>query len=163
MSGLGLEYRFSRMLGVELSAGWSEPQVRLRFIEEFLGETDTFTFTGNLRMARLGLAVPVHLTPDSRVDLWLAPSVSWVSFGKLGFGFGEGISTRDEVALGGVVGPDIPIGDRWGVHLGATYHDLRLRLRLDEDPNDFDDPDEVFPTSHSFDPLTGRVGVTLRF
>jgi hypothetical protein len=163
--GLGLEYRFSRMLGVELSADWSEPQVRLRFVDEWLGETDTFTFTGDLSMLRVGLAVPIHLTPNSRLDLWLAPSVSWVSFGKLDFGFGEGISTRDEAALGGILGLDYPLSDRWALHLGATYHDLRLRLRLDDDLDDFDDPDdgEVFPLSHRFDPLTARFGVSLRF
>lgn len=157
--GVAAEYRFSRFVGLELSAGLARPEV------EFVFDVSIpfSPLVDRLDIRRLGLAVPIHLTPDARVDLWVAPSLSYYNFGDLTFVAQAQADSHtvleaeigDEVAPGILVGVDVPLGTRngggrWEAHLGASYHEVDLELR-DQFGFEFD---------ASLDPLNLRLGVS---
>lgn len=127
--GAALEYRFSRRLGLELSVSRTEPEIALALIPTLLPAD----FPGSIPVTSLGLALPIHLTPDAAIDLWIAPALGYFQFGTLRFeglgGLGAELEGGDDLAPGVRLGLDIPFGSaRWGLHLGASYHDVDLAL-----------------------------------
>ena len=156
--GVALEYRLSRRVGLELSAGRAQPELELSFpvLIGFVPLVD------RLEIRRLGLAAPIHLTPDSRIDLWVAPSISYYHFGDVTFAADppsdntHTLPTQSghDVAAGVQIGVDLPLdtstGGRWGAHLGASFHDVDLTLRH-AIGMEFD---------ASIDPLNLRVGLS---
>lgn len=153
--GLGAEYRYSSRLGFALSMGRTEPRLEASATFGPLELPEELPlFTAPLEILRIGLAVPVHLTPESRVDLWIGPSISYYDFGTVRYDDFEadGIETEAEVAVGVELGLDIPIGGRWGAHLGASYHDASLDL-VDS---------EGAESSLAFDPLEVKVGFSVK-
>jgi|SRR6185436_11042903 len=159
--GLGLEYRASRRLGVELSALTSELDDKVEF--DFFGE-DTLTIESTLRMTPVLAKLNLHLTPDHKADLYLGPVVGRMQYGDLDIevrGGGESARgsarTRDDWAWGAHVGVDVPVGDR-GVFFtaGATW--LKAQVEIEGDPED-----EEGDFRSDLDPLIAQVGFGYRF
>ncbi len=140
------EYRFNRRLGLDLGAfggggvdvagrrsqiGWSEYNVY-----------DTMSLSG------LTAGLDIHLTPDSRVDLYICPMVAIMEFGGLVFetgpsGLRSSIAFDEDLAVGASLGLGVPFGDRssWSfnahlTHLESTLDGSDRRgLRIDQDYN----------------------------
>ncbi len=71
----------------------------------------------------------IHLTPGRKADLYFGPFVGLVSIGGASFGLPSKnirIDLGDEIAIGLLLGLDIPLGGSrvWGLHLGARYYEV---------------------------------------
>lgn len=138
------EYRFSRHLGLDLGAfggggvdvvshsawiGW-------RHVDVY----DTMSVSG------LTAGLDIHLTPDSRADLYVCPTMALMQFGSLVFdarphGLVSAVDFDEEFALGASLGLSVPLGPRraWSLnaylmHLESTLNgNDRSDLRIDED------------------------------
>jgi len=75
--GVGVEYRLARRLGIELSAVHADLQVKTTINTA----TARITESPDLRFEPITLAFNLHLTPDAPLDLWVAPSLSYVRYG----------------------------------------------------------------------------------
>ncbi len=143
-AAVNAEYRFNRRLGLDLGAfggagvdvvshrswiGWANVDVY-----------DTMTVNG------LTAGLDIHLTPDSRADLYICPMVAMMQFGGLVFEVGPnrvatGVDFDEDLALGASLGLDLPFGDRraWSfnaylTHLESTLNgSARSSLRIEED------------------------------
>ena len=96
-----------------------------------------------------------HLTPNSRVDLFVSPFVAYTDPGDVSFsvlGTSESLDFDSEFSFGAQLGLDIPFGADadWGLHVGLMYQELDLES---------DRPGVDF----SADPLSAGVGLFFRF
>ena len=142
--GVNGEYRFNRRLGLDLGAfagggvdvaghrswiGWAEYNVY-----------DTMSLTG------MTAGLDVHLTPDSRVDLYVCPMVAVLQFGGLVFETGPSrvataVDFDEDLAVGASLGLGVPFGDRssWSFNAHLTHLESTLNggdrrgVRIDED------------------------------
>ena len=157
-AGLGLEYRVSRHIGVELDALTSELED-----SQTLGFF-ALTLETSLKVTPVLARLNLHLTPGHPVDFYLGPVVGWMRYGDIEIRFRGGdfpsdqtfrVPTRDTFAWGGHFGVDLPLGAR-GLFLtgGATY----LKAEVETKPDDF-----VEPGSFDLDPLIAHLGVGYRF
>jgi hypothetical protein len=160
--GLGLEYRASRRLGVELGGLSSEFDSEAEI--EFLGLV-RFRTESSLRMTPVLARLNVHLTPDRRADLYLGPVLGYVGYSDIevraelpipGFPIRlqDRIETEDEFAWGAHLGLDVRLG---GGHsfltAGATFLKAPVTVRDgDEGQGSFD-----------LDPLVFHLGYGHRF
>lgn len=161
-AGLGLEYRASRRIGVELATLTSEISDEVSF--DFFGETVTIEST--LRMTLVLAKLNLHLTPDHRADLYLGPVVGRMFYSDLDVEvhnfLGETITgqakTEDDWAWGAHVGVDVPVGDR-GLFFtaGATW--LDAQVEIEGDPED----EESGDLRSDLDPLVAQIGFGYRF
>jgi outer membrane protein W len=158
--GVGLEYRASRRLGVELSALTAEIEEELTF--GFFD--DSVTIGTALRMTPVLAKLNVHLTPDSRADLYLGPVAGRMMYGDFdvtvhssldGETVRGSVKTEDDWAWGAHIGVDVPVGDR-GLFFtaGATW--LKAEVEIE-------DPEEGGTFSSNLDPLIAQVGFGYRF
>jgi len=154
---LAIERQFSRRLGVELGVLLAEPELQLDLeldgfpiiVSEGIGFT---AVTGGLN---------VHLTPEKRVDLYVAPLLVYTSFDDLNFRFRVGDETLtaafrsdDDFAVGAQLGADVLFGEgRWSLNLTVRYLDIGLSV-VDE---------EGVHTVLHFDPLVLGVGLGYGF
>lgn len=119
---VGLEYRLADRIGIEVSALYSD--IDIDFSAE-LGSVRAEQ-TVKLEMTPLTLGFNIHLTPSSRFDFYVTPSVSYVRYGDVAFRVDEiGLDDRNEVdsdstAFGLSLGVDIPLGSSaWSVSAHA--------------------------------------------
>lgn len=157
------ERRLNDRLGVELGAQWSESDLELTLNGEmFCGSTFcALTASDSVRSLTLSLGLDIHLTPERKADLYVGPVLAWVRYSDPTFRFQEETlrgSIDDELAWGGVVGLDVPFGDR-GWHLSGS---LRY-LRAEPDATAQDDEGPAGQASLDFDPIAVAVGVGYRF
>lgn len=176
-AGLAVEYQFSDRLGVEFGALYAAPELDIRIgapgsLFGSLRATDDISF------APITLGLNVHLTPRSKVDLYVGPLAAYVLYGDLSIQFEfpnlpnlpslPGIptipvfpidpitidlETDDDFAFGAQVGIDVPFGDgRWAFHANVKY--LETSIELIDDIGDSTDLD--------FDPLIIGVGARIR-
>ncbi|MEM6701202.1 MAG: outer membrane beta-barrel protein [Acidobacteriota bacterium] len=127
--GAQAEYRFNKWLGLGFGAffGGLESNFELDFIEhgrEVWDMTDEDSDTFGL------FAGPIfHLTPESRVDLFVGPLIGYLDYGSVDFNL-QGRNFRrsydSETALGAQLGLDIPFkaDGKWSLYLGAMYFDV---------------------------------------
>lgn len=128
--GAQAEYRFNKWLGLGFGAffGGLENHFELDFFDangDFVWDmTDEDVDTFGL------FAGPVfHLTPDSRVDLFVGPLLGYLDYGSVDFRL-QGRSFRrsydSETALGAQLGLDIPFraDSKWSLYVGAMYFDV---------------------------------------
>ncbi|HKI00778.1 MAG TPA: OmpW family outer membrane protein [Thermoanaerobaculia bacterium] len=165
--GLGLEYRVSRRLGVELAAMTTEMDSELSF--EFF-DSELFVVESSLRVTPVLAQLNLHLTPDHRADLYLGPVFGRIRYGDLDIEVhGDGgsvpvahVRTKDGYAWGAHIGMDVPVGGR-GVFLtaGATY--LKAKVEPAGGAGSDDDPDESGPATFDLNPLVAQVGFGYRF
>ena len=162
-AGLGLEYRASRLLGVELAVLNTEIEDEITF--EFFG-VETVIFDTRLRTTPVLAKLNLHLTPDSRADLYLGPVVGRMFYGDFdvtlrgsvdGETFGGSTEVEDDWTWGAHIGVDVPVGDR-GLFFtaGATW--LKAEVGFQGDPEE-----EEGEVSLDLDPLVAQIGFGYRF
>jgi outer membrane protein W len=158
--GVGLEYRASRRLGVELSASTAEIEEEFTF--GFFD--DSVTIGTALRMTPVLAKLNVHLTPDSRADLYLGPVAGRVMYGDFdvtvhssfdGETVRGSVKTEDDWAWGAHIGVDVPVGDR-GLFFNAGITWLKAEVEIE-------DPEEGGTFTSDLDPVIAQVGFGYRF
>lgn len=135
----GFEGRFNKVFGLEgsLLVGSNE----FEFGDTSLGDLDQRAITAALNF---------HIIPTKFFDLWLAPVVSWYSFGDLeDINSTNDIEVNDDWGYGAQVGFDIGFGKTFAITGGVRY------VKLDVGGDDID--------SVAFDPVIARLGVAFRF
>jgi outer membrane protein W len=164
--GAALEYRFSPRLGLELGALATELEAETQVDLLFLGQ---IAFESTLRMTPVLAKLDLHLTPDSRIDFYVAPVAAYVRMSDLDVRVtarveGEeeteevSLATEDEWAWGAALGLDVPLGGGSSfLALSATYLRLPLELR------DMDEEVEELLSIGDVDPLFLQVAYGLRF
>jgi len=161
--GLAVEYPANERVGVELGAQWSENDLQLELRGEmFCGSAFcAVTATDSVRPLTLSLGLNFHLTPERGADLYVGPVLGYVLYPDADFrAMGEAVevSIDDDLAWGGVIGLDVPFGDRgWQFSASIRY------LQANADATGRDDEGEAGRASIDLDPLTVAVGVGYRF
>ena len=133
--GISAEYQFTERLGVELGILRATPKITLDYAFRDLGlQLQT---SDNLAMTPISLGLDIHLLPEKRLDVYLAPVLAYVWNSDLDFVVdqtfeieGQPIRIRDEarvnvsndVAYGATLGVDIPFSARpWAVATSLRY------------------------------------------
>ena len=142
--GVGGEYRMSNRLGLELSTLWAGLDIE--------SDVSVGGVNQNLQfgMVPLTLGLTIHLNPRGRPVIFIAPTLSYVSYYQIETNIGwtnvsatENISS--DMAPGATLGLDIPIGKgKWAVSTGLRY------MNTDADDT-------------SVDPLIVTLGFGVRF
>lgn len=157
-AGIGLEYRASRRVGIELGASTGEVTDKqdFDFFDVHIRLESSLEVTPVL--ARLNF----HLTPDRRADFYVGPVAGWVRYGDLEIqargGFTEPtdfrVPTDDAFAWGAHAGLDLPIGNH-GLFLttGLTY--LKAEVKTDSE--------DAITGSFNLDPLVTHLGLGYQF
>ena len=159
--GLGLEYRISDRLGVELAASWTDPEIAVHYeLPDLIDIRDTDTLSFN----PITVALNIYLTPNGSVGVYLAPMVAFVQYGDLEYNLGMfcepgmlctvQVQVDDDVGWGAALGIDVPLGDRGWVLSGSVGY-----LDTDLEVTDPDGDTESF----GFDPVTATLGIAYRF
>jgi len=170
--GLGLEYRATPRIGVELAGMTGEVDgLDIEFsLPGLIFETEA-------RMTPILARLDLHLTPGRRADLYLGPVAGHVSIGDvtvrsrgrtdLSVVSGESrIRTEDQFAWGAHVGLDVRLGDGDSfLTAGATYLDLPLELDLPFDGPTLEGETDLvaLPAGGDLDPLIVHLGYSYRF
>jgi outer membrane protein W len=156
--GLGLEYRLSDRIGIELGVLRASPNLHLQVQVPtgwVLSAEDHLSFTP------ITAGFAVHLTPGKPVDLYVAPALAYVMYGDLHFAaFGLQTETAD-LAVGNQwtwglsLGADVRLGDGpWRINSAVSY--IRTTLHATDIENG--DPRKV-----DFNPFTVTLGIGYRF
>jgi outer membrane protein W len=166
--GLGLEYRVTPRIGVELGGFSSE--VEDAEVEFFLPSLD---FENEVRITPLLVRLNFHLTPGRRADLYLGPVAGHVSLSDVTSRWdGVVIATEsvrieheaeDQLTWGGHVGVDVRLGNGSSfLTAGLTYLDVPLEL---DHPFAGDPTANLvpFPEDGDVDPLVFHLGYSYRF
>ncbi len=150
-AGASLEYLFSKCVGLEggLLYGQLDSMYTLDLNELWGMEGDDLGFLA------FTLGPNFHLTPNSRVDLYLGPFLALASLDDGDYsvlGQRRSLEFDDETTWGAQLGLDIPFqdGGPLGAHLGVRYIDLSLE-------------DEVSGADFDIDPLIFTAGLSFRF
>lgn len=166
--GLGLEYRMSPRLGVQLDilSSQLEDEMSFGFFDE-----DFFTIQSSLRMTPVLAGLNVHLTPGRRADLYVGPVLGLIRYDDIELAFSgdvlEGevvpvqrVRTEDGFAWGARLGVDVPIGGR-----GAFFTASATYLKSEVEVEGFDDPEveDFGSSSFDLDPLVTQLGFGYRF
>jgi outer membrane protein W len=153
--GLGLEYRFTDRLGVELAALRAKPDMDLTIAAPW-GED--FEFSDGLSYRPITLGLNIHLTPDAPVDVYLSPLIALVDYGDLTYYVEddvESFTVSSDFTWGATIGADVPLGDDgWSMNATVSYIDTDLEAENVSEPGR-----ETF----SFDTLIASLGIGFRF
>ena len=149
--GIEAEYQFKDWFGLGLGILSAEPDAGYQLD---LGELWAMDEDG-LEMSSFYAGPLFHLTPRSRVDLFVGPFVAFTDFDDLEFsalGINREIDFDSEFGFGLKLGLDIPFrpDGNWGLHLGTIY----LDATAETDPPDFE---------LDVDPWLFNVGLSYRF
>ncbi len=155
-AGAQAEYRFNKWFGLGFGAffGAVESHFELDFVENGVDvwdmtddDSDTFgLFAGPI----------FHLTPDTRVDLFIGPLLGYLDYGSVEFNL-QGRNFRrsfdSDTTFGAQLGLDIPFraDGPWSLYLGAMYFDA------DANSDDFPELDL------DIEPLFLNLGVSYDF
>lgn len=142
--GINGEYRFNRRFGLDLG-GFAGGGVDVAGHRSWIGWAETDVYD-TMSVSGLTAGLDIHLTPDSRVDLYLCPMVAMLQFGGLVFVAGPhrlrtAVAFDEDLAVGASLGLDVPLGDRrnWSFNASLTHLDSTLNggdhgdLRIEED------------------------------
>jgi outer membrane protein W len=136
---LGFEFRFTDRLGLELDYINSTQDL------DFGGET-----IGEFRIEPVSASLNIHLFDSDVVDLYLAPTASWVFFNDVEFENITGeVDVDPEFAWGASIGLDIGLGERFAIVTGLRWLNLEAG---GDDVGEF-----------GIDPLIARAGLGIRF
>ena len=139
---VGYEYRLNELLGFDfvLLNAKSDVDGRLRgtfWINDSntgelidTGPLDETQEVGDVTFTPMTVGVNFHLTPRSKLDLFVAPVVGYVLYGDLDLS-GDKISMEDDFTYGVTVGLDIPLGGGRWVFNGALRY-LSAETKPDE-------------------------------
>lgn len=166
--GLGVEYRMSPRLSVELDILSSELEEEMTF--GFFDE-EFFTIQSSLQMTTALAGLNVHLTPGRRADLYMGPVLGLIQYDDIELEFsgdlleGEAVPvqrvrTEDGFAWGARLGVDVPIGRR-----GAFFTASATYLKAEVEVDGVDDPevDDFGSSSFDLDPFVTQIGFGYRF
>lgn len=133
--GLSAEYQFSDRVGLELGIFRASPEVILEYHLRLFDLS--FSVSDDLAMTPVYLGLPVHLLPESRIDVYLSPFLAYVRYSDLEFTIhqtfefaGQQITLRDsarvsvasDVAYGAMLGVDFPFSSRpWAIATSLRY------------------------------------------
>lgn len=162
---LAYERRFTDLFGLEFVVWNAKHDLDGRFQGEYwlldsdtgeLIETGPLQFTetlGDVKMTPLTAGINFHLTRQSRFDLYVGPTIGYVSYGDLGVGE-EKLSLDGDFTWGATVGVDLPFGAKGWMFTGALRY-------LDTEAS----PDELGPGDESLDvsPWVVQVSAGYRF
>lgn len=140
------EYRFNRRLGLDLGAfGGGGVDVVGHRSWIGTGHVDVYD---TMSVSGLTAGLDIHLTPDSRADLYICPMLALMQFGGVVFAAGPNRATTvvdfdEDLAVGASLGLGVPLGERrsWSfntylTHLESTLNgNDRGNLRVEEDYN----------------------------
>lgn len=152
-AGLSAEYQTSERLGFEFGAMRTSSDVELSasFLDLALTVKDSMTPT------TLSFGANVHVTPDSRGDLYLGPVVAYMQTNDVRFALmGESIDVRvdDAYGYGAVLGFDYPFGEAdWVFCTSVRYLEADLDFRAPDGGRD----------TLAYDPLVFGIGLGYRF
>ena len=149
--GLQAERLFNSRVGLGFGVLALRPEVQYELDIGPLWEMDDDTANG----FSLFVGPVFHLTPNSRVDLFVSPFVAYTDPGDVSFsvlGTNESLDFDSEFSFGAQLGLDIPFGadGNWGLHAGVMYQELELES--DRAGVDF-----------AADPLSAGLGLFFRF
>jgi len=157
--GLGLERRFSDLIGVEVGVDWSRPETT---IDVFHPDVGRIHVSDDLSLWTLRAGLNLHLVSGETFDLYVGPVVAWLRPSReLVFSatYEEQtdelrVKTSSEFGWGATAGFDLAIGEYWTVNASASY------LKADLTTTDVETGGQ---NSSGFDPVTLRLGFGLRF
>lgn len=173
---VGLEVPLNERLGLEFGVGWMEFEQSTDVDFLFL----SFETEASLTMTPVTVALDVHLTPNSRYDLYLAPKIGWAFFDDLevrtdlttdDFGFpvipgvpvvptfpiqpplpAVDVAVEDQFVYGLRVGFDVPFGDSaWS--FASSVEILSVDLEIEA----------ASGAEFGLDPVSVGLGVGYRF
>jgi outer membrane protein W len=130
-SGVGLaldfEYRASRRLGIDFGVISASPGFTVAVDAEPL----SFSASSDIRITPIYTALNIHLTPDSRFDLYIGPLLAYVTYDRFELvaepDLREGFSAEEGFGYGAVLGLDIRLGSgRWSLATAVRYLDTTL-------------------------------------
>jgi outer membrane protein len=152
--GFELEYRASRRLGIDFGVLTAAP-----VIDVLIDEVGVISASAKPRITPVYAALNVHLTPDSRADLYVGPLLAYVVYSSFDlvvdpWFLTEGFVTENDFGIGINVGLDVRLGDG-GWLLGAAFKYLDTTLEASP-------PDEGIGRT-DIDPMIFSVGVGYRF
>lgn len=160
--GVDLEYRLSRRLGVDfgvLSAATG------------FGTSLNIDWTGvilrsGITMTPVTAGLNVHLTPDSRFDLYAGPMVAYVMYSgfslDIGSLFEAGYRSESDFGFGANLGVDLKLGKgRWS--LNANIRHLATTLEVRPSGSRYTKGIVAGTATTSLDPTIFSLGVGFRF
>jgi len=130
-NGLGfaidLEYRVSRRFGIDFGVISSSPGIEVAVNAQPL----SVSASADITITPVYAALNIHLTPDSRFDLYIGPMLAYVIYNSFelvaGPGLREEFSTQNGLGIGAVLGLDIGLGSgRWSINGAIRYLDTTL-------------------------------------
>ena len=125
--GIDLEYRASRRLGVDFGVLSASPGLDV----EVGAQPLTVIGSGDLNITPIYAALNIHLTPDSRFDLYVGPLLAYVRYDGFKLSVDselvEVFNTESDFGIGAVVGLDIGLGSGgWLLNAAVRYIDTTL-------------------------------------
>ena len=156
--GISLEHRFSRLIGLELGALFTVPDLGVRQTQP--GNVLIVASDG-LRLTPIYAALNLHFAPGHKVDVYAGPLLAYVLYDDLTLAPGNGVvadlDAEDDLAIGASLGLDVGLGrGRWTFGASVRYLDTTFESTLvDGDPDDDVDVD--------IDPLILSFGFGYRF
>jgi len=128
---LSLEYRFTRLIGGELSVLQSSHEIT---------ETESFLLVphhakfGQVTERPVLLGANFHVTKNRKIDLYFGPVIGWVIWGDLKPSAAAqqevtigAIKMRDDFAWGVNIGVDVPFARHWAVSFDLRRLDYGAR------------------------------------
>jgi len=152
--GIDLEYRASRHFGIDFGILTATP-----VIDVLIDEVGVISASAQPRITPIYAGLNVHLTPDSRFDLYIGPVLAYVIYSSFDlvvdpWFLTEGFVTRNDFGIGVNLGFDIRLGDGgWLLTAAFKYLDTTLEASP---------PDESIGRT-DIDPMIFSVGVGYRF
>jgi len=136
-SGVGIaldfEYRASRRLGIDFGVISASPG----FTVVVDAEPTSVSAKSDIRVTPIYAALNIHLTPDSRFDLYIGPMVAYVTYDHFVLvadpDLREGFNAEEGFGFGAILGLDIGLGSgRWSLVTAIRYLDTTLEASPDD-------------------------------
>lgn len=136
------EYRFSERLGIDVTVlrasadldgrlrgtYWINDSTTGELLET--GPLDETAGVGDSTYLPLTLGANFHLTPSSKLDVYMAPAIGYVFYDDMELS-GEKVAVKDDLAWGATAGLDVPIGKgHWLLNVALRY--LSTEAEIDE-------------------------------
>lgn len=152
--GIELEYRVSERLGIDFGVLTADP-----VIDALIDGAGAITASAQLRVTPAYVGMNVHLTPNSRADLYLGPLLAYVVYSSFDlvtdpWFLREEFVTENDWGIGIAVGLDVRLGDRgWLLTAAFRYLDTTLEAS----------PPDGSIGRTDLDPMIFAAGVGYRF
>lgn len=136
---LGVEWKPTNLLGVELAYLNAEPEIE-----------QTGTTVGEISLEPINLSANFHLIRTKVLTFWVGPTVSYANWGNLELEGGGQIETDSELAYGASAGVNVSLIKLLALQAGVRW------LKLDV-------TDSQTGETLNVDPFFVNLGLALRF